>query len=81
MHIPYSAKDYLRDENREVNHHGSVRTLEADGNDVEENKEKVVDLQTGDNLESRKNTWVGDEPLHLALISRKENVQVAFVPF
>lgn len=77
MYMLYSAKDFLRDENREVNHHGRVRTLDADGNDVEEVEEKVVDLVTGENTDTLRNTWVGNEPLQLALISRHEDVQVA----
>ena len=30
----FNAKDSLREEEREVNHHGSVRSFDADGNEI-----------------------------------------------
>ena len=59
-------KDYLRGEEREVNHHGRVRKIGEEG----ENEDK-------DDIEVLKNNWVGDsEQLGLDLISRHEDVQV-----
>ena len=65
-HIVHVFKDYLREEEREVNHHGRVRKIgEEDGND-EENEIEVM-----------KNNWVGNTgQLGLDLISRREDVQV-----
>ena len=67
--VATSAQDYLRDEKREVNHHGRVRKLDADGNEVEdedgEEAPKVLE-----------NNWVGGSSMQLDLISRKEDVQV-----
>ena len=63
-----SFQDYLRDEKREVNHHGRVRKLDADGNEVDEDYEEAPKV-----LE---NNWVGGSQLQLDLISRKEDVQV-----
>ena len=57
----WNLQDYLRSEEREVNHHGRVR--------------KLGDDQTEDNV--LRNNWVGgNEQLQLDLISRKEDVQV-----
>merc|ERR1719350_1272493 len=66
----HTYKDYLRDEQREVNHHGRVRKLDADGNEVEEE-----DIGAPKVLE---NNWVGGEQqLQLDLVSRREDVQIA----
>ena len=54
----------MRDENREVNHHGRVRTLGDEDEHAEEEEKKVL-----------QNNWVGDS-LQLNLISRQEDVQV-----
>ena len=63
-------KDYLRGEEREVNHHGRVRKLGGDG---EEKDDK--DEESGPDV--LQNNWVGDEQqLQLNLISRHEDVQV-----
>ena len=35
-------EDLLRDEGREVNHHGKVRTFDADGNKISEDDEAEV---------------------------------------
>ena len=60
-------QDYLRDENREVNHHGRVRTL---GDDDDEEEADIAD-------QVLHNNWVGeDDQLKLDLISRREDVQV-----
>ena len=60
----WNLQDYLRSEEREVNHHGRVR--------------KLGDDQTEDNV--LRNNWVGgDEQLQLDLISRQEDVQVNLV--
>ena len=61
-------QDYLRDENREVNHHGRVRTLGDDSGDEGEG----VDMPL-------RNNWVDDEQLKLDLVSRREDVQVFFL--
>ena len=66
--LTVSLQDYLRDEKREVNHHGRVRKLDADGNEVDEDDEEAPKV-----LE---NNWVGGSQLQLDLISRKEDVQV-----
>ena len=59
--LSWNLQDYLRSEEREVNHHGRVR--------------KLGDDQTEDNV--LRNNWVGgNEQLQLDLISRKEDVQV-----
>ena len=63
-------KDYLRGEEREVNHHGRVRKIGADGQEIEDNDEES-------GPEVLKNNWVEDEQqLQLNLISRHEDVQV-----
>ena len=36
------AKDSLREEEREVNHHGSVRSFDADGNEILKDMETKV---------------------------------------
>ena len=54
----------VRDENREVNHHGRVRTLGEEGEEMDEDDRKVL-----------QNNWV-DENFALNLVSRKEDVQV-----
>ena len=65
-----TLKDYLRDEKREVNHHGRVRTLGGDDEDNEENDEES-------GKPTLQNNWVGGpEQLGLDLISRHEDVQV-----
>ena len=33
------SQDMLRDEGREINHHGRVRKFDADGNEIEEDSE------------------------------------------
>ena len=65
----WNLQDYLRSEEREVNHHGRVRKL---GDDQTEDEDNVL-----------RNNWVGgNEQLQLDLISRKEDVQVfAFLIF
>ena len=65
--IKYSSQDYLRDEQREVNHHGRVRKLDADGKEITGDEED-------DAPNTLKNNWVTD----LDLISRHEDVQVDF---
>ena len=59
-------KDYLREEEREVNHHGRVRKIGEEDENDEENEIEVM-----------KNNWVGNGgQLGLDLISRREDVQV-----
>ena len=59
-------KDCLREEEREVNHHGRVRKI----GDDDENEEE-------DGIEVMKNNWVGNTgQLGLDLISRREDIQV-----
>ena len=70
------SQDFLRDEKREVNHHGRVRTLDEDGNEVDPDEEKTADPGTDNTTDALKNNWIGNEPLQLALISRHEDVQV-----
>ena len=62
-------KDYLREEEREVNHHGRVRKIgEEDEND---------DENEGNEIEVMKNNWMENTgQLGLDLISRREDVQV-----
>ena len=58
--------DYLREEKREVNHHGRVRKIGEEDENDEENEIEVM-----------KNNWVGNGgQLGLDLISRREDVQV-----
>ena len=64
-----SVQDYLRDEKREVNHHGRVRKLDADGNEVEDDGDEEAPKVL-------ENNWVGESGMQLDLISRKEDVQV-----
>ena len=61
------VKDYLRGEEREVNHHGRVRKLGPDGEEIEDDDEE-------NNPGVLHNNWVGDGQLNL--ISRHEDVQV-----
>ena len=62
----FTLKDYLRGEEREVNHHGRVRKVGEEGEDTD--KDEVQVLQ---------NNWVGETGhLELDLISRREDVQV-----
>ena len=62
-------KDYLREEEREVNHHGRVRKIGEDDENDEENEIEVL-----------KNNWVGNAgQLGLDLISRREDVQVCIL--
>merc|ERR1711962_325295 len=72
----HTYKDFLRDEKREVNHHGRVRTLDEDGNEVDPDEEKTADPAADNTTDALKNNWIGTEPLQLALISRHEDVQV-----
>ena len=61
-----------------MNHHGRVRTLDADGNEVEPDEENIADPGADKISDAQQNNWVGGgEPLQLALISRHEDVQVA----
>ena len=63
-------KDYLRGEEREVNHHGRVRKLGGDG-------EKDPDNDEEDGPDVLHNNWVEEgNQLKLDLISRHEDVQV-----
>ena len=63
------SKDYLRDEDREVNHHGRVRKIGEDDENGEENEIEVM-----------RNNWVGNTgQLGLDLISRREDVQVYYI--
>ena len=65
------SKDYLRDEDREVNHHGRVRKIGEEDENDEENEIEVM-----------KNNWVGNTgQLELDLISRREDVQVCILFF
>ena len=66
-------KDYLREEEREVNHHGRVRKIgEEDENDEENDEENEMKVM--------KNNWVGNTgQLGLDLISRREDVQVCLL--
>ena len=42
-------KDLLREDEREINHHGSVRKFDKDGNEiVEDVSDKIVDLIISD---------------------------------
>ena len=60
-----------------MNHHGRVRTLDADGNEVEPDEENIADPGSDNISDALQNNWVGGaEPLQLALISRHEDVQV-----
>ena len=62
----FTLKDYLRGEEREVNHHGRVRKVGEDGHDTDEDEVQVL-----------QNNWVGETgQLELDLISRREDVQV-----
>ena len=64
--ISYIFKDYLREEEREVNHHGRVRKIGEEDENDEENEIEVM-----------KNNWVGNGGQRgLDLISRREDVQV-----
>ena len=72
------SQDFLRDEKREVNHHGRVRTLDEDGNEVDPDEEETADPCADNTIDALKNNWIGTEPLQLALISRHEDVQVDF---
>ena len=74
----HTYKDALREEEREVNHHGRVRKL---GNDDSEENDTKENADTVKNI----NNWVGEQAedndqkmkqLKLDLISRKEDVQV-----
>ena len=38
----FMFQDMLRDEGREINHHGRVRKFDADGNEIEEGEEDEV---------------------------------------
>ena len=63
-------KDYLRGEEREVNHHGRVRKLGGDGEEDPDNDENNAP-------EVLHNNWVEEgQQLQLDLISRHEDVQV-----
>ena len=71
--IQFARQDYLRDEKREVNHHGRVRTLGEDGE---------TDTENTDEMETQvlQNNWVGGtEQLKLDLVSRHEDVQVRMI--
>ena len=74
----HTYKDALREEEREVNHHGRVRKL---GNDDSEENDANENAEAGNSI----NNWVGEQTedndqkmkqLKLDLISRKEDVQV-----
>ena len=39
-----NPQDYLREEKREVNHHGRVRTIGDEGEDIEENSEESFQI-------------------------------------
>ena len=59
-------QDYLRDEEREVNHHGRIRKIGDEDGDFEEDQIQVL-----------KNNWMEDPRQHeLNLISRQEDIQV-----
>ena len=59
-------EDHLREEEREVNHHGRVRQIGEEDENEEEHEIEVM-----------KNNWVGNAgELGLDLISRREDVQV-----
>ena len=68
----FSVQDYLRDENREVNHHGRVRNVGDDDDSVTEGERVDTPLR---------NNWVDDEQLKLDLVSRREDVQVSLLFF
>ena len=61
-----------------MNHHGRVRTLDEDGNEVDPEEENTADPCADNTIDALKNNWIGTEPLQLALISRHEDVQVDF---
>merc|ERR1712228_704912 len=61
----HTYKDCLREEEREVNHHGRVRKIGDEDEDYEENEVEIM-----------KNNWMGNTG-QLDLISRREDVQVA----
>ena len=51
--------------------------MDADGNEVEPDEEKLAETGSDNIGEALQNNWVGGgEPLQLALISRHEDVQV-----
>ena len=52
-----------------MNHHGRVRNVGDDEDDVTEGE--IVDTPL-------RNNWVDDEQLKLDLVSRREDVQVSF---
>ena len=65
-------QDYLRSEEREVNHHGRTRTL--GGTEEEDDNDEDTPITLHDN-------WVGESgSLELDLISRREDIQVYIQP-